>query len=189
MSPLAMLLAIAGIVLVVMIYYYQSFTGKRDLAEHAFVGIDAILSKRCDLVPNLIATVNQYKHQESLLLDRIAELRVRAADPAVDPDKRVGANQELGRELRAFMLRLAKLPGIRTNDTFLRLHNSLGRIDEQLAASRRSFNDTVNAYNSAIEAFPGSLVATLFGFQRRSLLDVEGEERHNPEAAARSTSS
>ena len=43
--------------------------------------------------------------------------------------------------------------------------------------ARQFYNDTVTKYNTAIQMFPKSVVAGMFGFKKRELLEIAKAER------------
>lgn len=163
--------------------YYNGFVAKRNLAAQAFSTIDVMLTKRADLVPNLVATVKQYMGHENETLTKIAEYRSRAVDKNATPDQRVEANNALAQGLRGLMIQVENYPQLKANENFLNLQHSLNEIEEQLAASRRTYNAAVTGFNTGLEMFPGSIVAGWFSFEKKPLLEASERERKNPDVA------
>ena len=73
-------LLILGIILIVFIVMYNSLVRKRNETANAFGSIDAMLKKRFDLIPNLVATVQQYAKYEESTFSKITALRNQAYD-------------------------------------------------------------------------------------------------------------
>lgn len=184
MEPHWVILIVAAVILLLLLYYYNTFIGKRNLVDQAFSTIDVMLKKRCDLVPNLVATVKEYMRHEAGVLEKITALRARAIDPGLGRDERLQANNELGRGIGALMVQVENYPQLKADTNFLQLQRSLNETEEQLAASRRTFNAAVTDYNTAIQMAPGNLVAGLFAFRPRTLLEADERERRNPDVAA-----
>lgn len=184
MSDTIIVLLVVGALGIILLLYYNGFIRKRNLIEQAFSSIDVMLKKRCDLVPNLVATVKEYMRHESETFGKITALRAQAMDPKSDSGERLRANNELGRQVRGLMLQVENYPELKASQNFLLLQHSLNEIEEQLAASRRAFNATVNDYNTSIEMFPGNLLARMFSFTRRPLLETDAAERKNIDAGA-----
>ena len=178
---LVILIVVVVLAVGVYVLYYNGFVNKRNMAEQAFSTIDVMLKKRCDLVPNLVATVRQYMEHEASTLTKISEYRSRAMDPKAGTDARVSANNEMGRLLGGLMVQVENYPELKANVNFLNLQGSLNEIEEQLSAARRAFNAAVTDYNTSVEMFPGSIIASNHGFKRRALLEIAPADRERPD--------
>lgn len=177
---LALVLACA----IVGVSYYNSFVSKRNMVEQSYSTIDVFLKKRHDLVPNLVATVQQYMKHEGETLTRIAQLRSRILDPKADTEAKVSADNEMGHLIGNIMLQVENYPDLKSNLNFTELQTSLESMEEQLTASRRAYNASVTNFNTSIEMFPGNIVAGMFGFKRRSVLETPEAERRAPDVKA-----
>ena len=177
-------LAVGALLALVVIGYYNSFVTKRNMSEQAFSTIDVMLKKRCDLVPNLVATAKQYMTHENETLTQIAAFRSRITDPKASPDSRVAANNQMNRLIGDIMVQVEKYPDLKANQNFTELGRTLNDLEEQLSAARRTFNAAVTSFNNSVEMFPGSLVANSFGFKRLALLEIPAEDRKNPDVHA-----
>lgn len=166
------------------IWCYNSFVGKRNLVEQAFSNIDVLLKNRYDLIPNLVAAVTQYMRHEASTFTRITELRGKVADTGADSDTRVRAANELDHLLANIMIQVENYPDLKASANFLDLQASIAGMEGQIAAVRRAFNAAVTGYNTAIEMFPGNVLAGLFGFKRKAVLDIAPAERRSPDVNA-----
>ncbi|MCL2000424.1 MAG: LemA family protein [Planctomycetes bacterium] len=167
-----------------LVLYYNSFVTRNNHVMQAFSTIDVMLKKRCDLTPNLVASVERYMRHESSTLTRIAELRAKAGDGRASPDARVGAGNELGRLLGGLMLQVENYPQLKADTNFLQLGKTMHSLEEQLSAARRTYNAAVTSFNNSVELFPGNLAARLFGYGRRNLLEIPAEDRKVPDVKA-----
>lgn len=165
------------------IVYYNGFVAKRNRVDQAFSTIDVMLKRRFDLIPNLVATVKEYARHERDVLEKITALRARALE-AAGPDDRLRAANELGHQLHGLMVQMEQYPELKANANFIQLQRSLNEVEEQLAAARRTFNASVTAYNTSIQMFPGSVLAGMFHFAERPLLEIDAGERENPDIGA-----
>jgi LemA protein len=172
-------LILLGAVALVLVLIYNSLVGKKNAVEQAFASIDVYLKKRYDLVPNLVAAVKEYMKHEAGTLERITALRARAADPNLSTDEKVALNNELGAALGGIRVAVEAYPQLKANENFMQLQRSLNEIEEQLAASRRSFNAAVTEFNNAVEMFPTNLMAGMMGYRRRPLFETPEAERKN----------
>jgi len=167
------------IVLFVFFMMYNSLVSRRNQIENAFGSIDAQLKKRYDLIPNLVASVKQYMTHEADVLTKVTELRSQAISPGVSSEEKVNLNNQLNKSLGGIMVAVESYPELKASDNFQNLQRSLNEVEEQLSASRRTFNATVTEFNNAVEMFPSNIIAGMFNFKRREVFEIPQEEREN----------
>lgn len=169
---------IAAVVLIYLIVAYNGLVRRRNHADNAFATIDVMLKKRYDLIPNLVQTVKRYAEHESGVLSEIVKLRNRNYSE-LTPDEKVQMDHEIRNVQRSFNVVVEQYPDLKASANFLQLQGALNETEEQLAASRRTYNASVTEYNNAIQTFPTNLVASAAGFKKRALLETPTEERAN----------
>jgi LemA protein len=173
------ILVIAGAVLVAGLLAYNSLVGKKNQVENAFASVDALLKKRYDLIPNLVAAVQQYMKHESGTLTEITRLRAQAVSGKLSADETVEVNNQLGRTMRGIMVAVESYPQLRATENFQNLERSLNEVEEQISAGRRAFNAAVTDYNNAVEMFPTNMMASMMGYERKSVFEAAAPEREN----------
>ena len=182
MSPYA----IGALVFVALVaLLYNGLIRRRNQSQFAFASVDAILKKRHDLIPNLVETVRGYMTHERELLERITDLRARAAGLGLAEPGRIAAETELAHTMAGVFARVESYPELRASDNMLHLQLTLTEIEEQISAARRFFNAAVADYNTAVETFPSNLLAGALRFQRRDFFEIPDFERAVPSAAVR----
>jgi LemA protein len=187
-SGIMTLITILGIVVLIVIILvpilmYNSLVGKKNQVENAFAGIDTMLKKRYDLIPNLIAAVKQYMQHEASTLTELTRLRAKATSSTLSSDETVDLNNRLGKALKNIMVAVENYPDLKASDNFQQLQRSLNEVEEQLSAARRSFNASVTDFNNAVEMFPTNLMAGVMGYQTRKLFEIVEIERQTPDVA------
>jgi LemA protein len=170
------LVVLAGVVLLVL---YNSLIGKKNAVDQAFSSIDVMLKKRYDLIPNLVATVEQYMTHERSLLTELTELRTRAMSGDVSPDQRVATENQLSGVLGRIMVAVENYPDLKASQNFLQLQGSLNEIEEQISAARRAYNAAVTDLNNAIEMVPTNIIAGMMNLQKRQLFVAAEAERQS----------
>lgn len=159
---------------------YNSLVAKRNMVNNAFAGIDVQLKKRYDLIPNLVESVKGYMKHEESVLTKLVQLRNTPYSQMDEAQK-----GELDNTLRQFVnglrVTVEQYPDLKASANFMHLQRTLNETEEQLAAARRSFNAAVTDYNTSIQTFPTNLLAGLFGFTQKNLLENTPEERKNVE--------
>jgi LemA protein len=149
-----------------------------NLVREGWSGIDVQLTRRHDLVPNLVAVVRSYAAFEQNLLTDLTRLRASGRATRALQD---GENALTG-QLRSLLAVAEAYPELLANKNFLRLQEQLAEIEDHLQMARRYYNGTVRDYNTAAESFPANLVASLFGFRREEFFQVESAlVKHVPE--------
>jgi LemA protein len=187
------LLVIIGIVLIFVSTYNRLVTA-RNAFKNAFAQIDVQLTRRYDLIPNLVETVKGYiKHEretlEAVISARNAAytgLKTAAADPsnATAVQQLAGADQQLGGALGRLMAVAEAYPDLKANQNMMQLSEELTSTENKVAFARQAYNDSVMAYNNAREVFPSSIVAGMFNFQPASPLDIaKPEAREAPKVS------
>lgn len=181
---MSLLILLAGVVccplflvLIVVVLLYNSLVGKKNQCENVFASLDAMLKKRYDLIPNLVATVQGYMQHERETLTKITELRGQAISPQASADAKVGIDNQVSKLLGGLMISVEKYPDLKASRNFLQLQASLNDIEEQIAAARRAYNAMVTEYNNAVEMVPTNILAGMMGYQRRALFEIGESER------------
>ncbi|CAD0002542.1 LemA family protein [Flavobacterium salmonis] len=172
--------AFSLLILILFIVLYNGFVSRRNRAEEAFSGIDIILKKRFDLIPNLIEAVKGYMSHEKETFSSIVNLRNKALNTN-NPDERLKLDQKLNNAVGSVFALAESYPDLKTNTNFLSLQSDLGEIETEIERSKRYYNGTVRDYNIAVESFPGNLIAGIFGFPKKDYLELkEQDQRETP---------
>lgn len=171
-----------GLLSVIMIY--NGLVNKRNTVKNAFSTIDALLKKRFDLLPNLIAAVKTYMKHEATTLKEVTEMRARAESGGLTDKDKVDLDAKLTRAIGGIMVAVENYPDLKANQNFLQLQASMNEVEEQISAGRRAYNAAVQDYNNACQMFPSSIIASLFTFEEKQFFEVPQQERQNVNAAA-----
>lgn len=175
------LVLLIAIVAVVIFFFtmYNALVGKRNQVTNVFASIDALLKKRYDLIPNLVASVKNYMQHEQGTLTKITELRAKALSGTTSDDEKVELDNRISKMLGGIMVAVENYPDLKANQNFLQLQASLNEVEEQISAARRAYNAAVTDYNNAIEMVPTNIVASLMNFKRRQVFETSEAERKN----------
>jgi len=179
MDTTIIILVIAVIVLLIIVSIYNSLTNKKNQVINAFGTIDVQLKNRYDLIPNLVATVQQYGSHEKELLTKITDLRTKALQQNVSPEDRVKLDNQISSALSGIMVAVENYPDLKASRNFLDLQKSLNEVESQIAAARRAYNAAVTDYNNAIQMFPGNLFAGMMSLKTKEVFAANEAERAN----------
>lgn len=176
MSPLWWLpIAIGGLLIFVGIVNYNFLIGKRNQIKKVQGGLNALLKKRWDLVPNLVAAVSRYMKHEAEVLENLTKLRTRQSGT----DQISSADSDLSAALGRLRLAVENYPELKASQNFLQLQAALNETEEQISAGRRAYNAAVEEYNNALEMFPSNIIAQMIGFKRESFFEIPASEQEN----------
>ena len=176
MTVVAIVLAV---VVLIVVSLYNSLVNKKNQVANAFAGIDALLKKRYDLIPNLVAAVQKYMGHERGALTEITQLRAKAVSGNISDDEKVALNNQMSKMLGGIMVAVENYPDLKANQNFLQLQASLNETEEQISAARRSYNAAVTDYNNAIEMFPTNILAGMMSYKAKTVFEAGETERQN----------
>jgi LemA protein len=170
-------LIVVAVVAVFLIGMYNSLVRKKNQVINVFATVDAILKKRYDLIPNLVATVQQYMEHEKHVLTEVTRLRAKALSGDVSDDEKIEIDRKISKAIRGILVAVENYPALRANENFMHLQTTLNEVEEQISAARRAYNAAVTDYNNAVEMFPTNLMAQIINYKRKRLFEISAEER------------
>ncbi len=173
------LLVIVLFIALIAIVLYNGLIRKKNEVDNAFGGIDVQLKKRYDLIPNLVATVQQYATHEKELLQKVTELRAQALSDKLSNNEKVVLDNQMSGALRNLMVSVENYPDLKANENFLNLQRNLNEVESQISAARRAYNAAVTSFNNGIETFPGNIMAGMMGLNRKQVFETPKTEREN----------
>ncbi|HVT32297.1 MAG TPA: LemA family protein [Rhodanobacteraceae bacterium] len=156
--------AIALVVVAGAVIVFNELVAARNQVRAAWSDIDVQLTRRHDLVPQLVAAVKGYADHERATLTVLTELRSRAVAAASLADK-AEAESELARQIDRILALQERYPDLKASDNFLALQRDLVEIEDHLQYARRFYNGAVRDFNTKIETFPSLLVARAMAFR------------------------
>jgi LemA protein len=169
------------------IVMYNNLVSSRNRVGNAFSQIDVQLTRRYDLIPNLIEAVKGYMSHERGTLEAVitarnaasAGLKAAAADPT-NPDAikaLAAAETTLGGTLGRLFALAEAYPDLKASQNMQQFQEELTSTENKVAFARQAFNDSVLSYNNACQSFPSSLLANNFGFKTAEYLEIEQAEK------------
>lgn len=173
---LIVVIAVGVLLVLFAITLYNRFVRLRNRADNAWAQVDVQLRRRYDLIPNLVETVKGYASHERETFERVTQARA-AASAAQTVEEQAQAENVLTAALRQLFAVAEAYPELRANENFQDLQRQLTETEGQIAVSRQIYNDTVLAYNNAVQTFPGVIIAGPFGFAQRAYLEIEEQSR------------
>lgn len=176
MTTLYIVLGILAVIILWLIFTYNGFVALRNRAKEAWSDIEVQMKRRYDLIPNLIETVKGYAAHESQTLSKVTEART-AAMGAQTIEQHAEAENMLTGALKSLFAVSEAYPDLKANTNFLELQRELSDTENKIMASRRFYNTNVQTLNTAVESFPGNLIASPFGFAMMDLFELSESEQ------------
>src|SRR5688500_13968262 len=176
------LIVIAALVILAVLYFTltrNSIIGSRNRVDEAWSGIDVQLKRRHDLVPNLVETVKGYAQHERETFEKVTQARA-AAIQASGPAEAGPAEGLLSQALGGLRVVAEQYPELRATENFQQLSRNLSELEDESQASRRIYNTHVQAYNTKIQIFPNSVVASSGGFTAREFFEITDAAEREP---------
>lgn len=165
-------LGIGIIVLLVLIVLaqYNTLVKLKMKVKQSKSGIDVYCQQRFDLIPNLIEIVKGYMKYEKEIFENITKLRTE-----YNNTKGIKVGQELNKKINSIIAVAENYPDLKASEQFLNLQKNLEKIESQLQAARRIYNNDVTNYNIKISVVPYNIIAGMFRFKSESLFELEDE--------------
>lgn len=189
MTSFLIFLAIVAVFIFLTVGIYNRLVTSRNRVKNAFAQIDVQLTRRYDLIPNLVEAVKGYMKHERETLEAVIKARNIAssaldaakADPAnADAIKRLGASEgALGSVLGRLFALSEAYPDLKANQNMMQFQEQLASTENKVAFARQAFNDSVLGYNNTAETFPNSILAGMFSFNLASFLEIDSEEKRD----------
>lgn len=182
MSPLIIFFIVLGILVLWLVFAYNSFIRLINRAKEAWADIDVQLKRRYDLIPNLIETVKGYASHEKELLENVTKARADAisAEQTGDPEATAKTENMLTGALRSVFAVAENYPDLKANQNFLELQKELSDTENKIQAARRFYNTNVRDLNTKIESFPSNVIASLFHFSKMKFFELEESAAREP---------
>lgn len=179
MSTITIVLFVLALVLIWLILAYNGFVARVNRAKEALSDIDVQTKRRYDLIPNLVSTVKGYATHEAATFDNVTKART-AAMGATGMQEKAEAENMLTGALKSLFAVSEAYPDLKANQNFLELQRELSDTENKIQASRRFYNGTVRDLNTAIESFPGNIIASTFHFSKMDLFELSDAAEGQP---------
>ncbi len=162
----------------------------RAAMKAAWASVDALLKRRAELIPNLVAVVRGYMDYEADTLKQVTHARTSAEAAAANPDDvaaRARAESLLTGTVRHLLALVESYPDLKANQAILKFQEQLTSTEDDIASARRYYNAVVRDYNILRETFPTMLVASSFGFAEGTYFEAGDGDRMLPSAGLEPT--
>jgi LemA protein len=175
-------LILLGFTLVALFYgvtLYNHLVNLKHAVAKAWANIDVLLKQRHDELPKLVEVCKQYKEFEQSTLQKVIEARSRVQ--AARESQNIGALGQAEGMLRMGLGNIFAVaeayPELKANEHFAQLLGRITGLENSIADRRELYNESVNIYNVGIEQFPAVLIANMFAYEAKPLLEFSSSEK------------
>ena len=171
---MVVLIVVIVVTLLIILSQYNKLVRQKNSVKQAQSGIDVYLNQRFDLIPNLVECVKGYAKHEAEVLEKITQLRAEYSR-----SKDIKEAEKLNNGINQVIAVAEQYPELKASEQFLNLQKSLSKMESQLQAARRIYNNEVTAYNTTIKTVPTNIIAKMFNFKEAELFTVEDYKKEN----------
>lgn len=186
-STIILIVVLAFIIITILsiIGIYNKLVTLKNRFKNAFSQIDVQLTRRYELIPNLVETAKKYMSHEQDTLEKVIQARNQAhqvqskMSGEIDADtiKQLSAAESgLSRSLSGFFALSENYPDLKANQTMQDLMEELSSTENKVSFARQAYNDSVMEYNTAREVFPSNIIAGMFNFSAAQSFEVENDQ-------------
>ena len=170
-----LIFVVFAVIVIIVFSMYNKLVKLQNKVKQAKSGIDVYLNQRFDLIPNLVECVKGYIKHEKDLLEKIAKMR----SEYMQGNKNLKNAEKINGEINKIIAIAEKYPDLNSSEQFLNLQKSLSKIESQLQAARRIYNNEVTKYNTKINVVPDNIIAKIFRFKEEELFEIEEYKKSN----------
>ena len=163
------ILIIIAILLIVILQMYNNLVKIRNKVKQAESGIDIYLNQRFDLIPNLVECVKGYSKHEQAIFTEIATMRTNY----MNQNKNIKGAENLNNKMNQLIAVAENYPELKASEQYLNLQKNLTKMENQIQAARRIYNNDVEKYNRTISIFPNNIVAKILQFKKEAFFEME----------------
>ncbi len=165
---------VLGVIVLLAFFIWYSYNHLITLVQRtkeAWADIDVQLKRRYDLIPNLVETVKGYAAHEKTTLEGVTAART-AAMNAQGPEAKAQAENMLSGALKSIFALSEAYPDLKANQNFLSLQGELSDTENKIQAARRFYNGNVRDLSTAMQVFPGNIIANMFHFEMQKYFEL-----------------
>jgi LemA protein len=183
MAGLVWLLVI-GALLAAVYLWYAVLVARRNKVREALSSVDVHLNQRHDLVPNIVKLAARFMEHERGLLEEVTRLRRLVDRPVAgapgEVEARFALEGQLAQRVGQLLVTMEAYPELKSDATVIEAQRTWTEVEAQITAARRFYTAAVNQLNTAIQVFPGTLIAGLAGAQPMPFFEAAAAAREAP---------
>lgn len=168
---------------------YNGMVSMDENVQNKWANVETQYQRRADLIPNLVNTVKGYAAHEKTTLEDVVKARSEATSVKIDPTNITPeqmkqyqtAQGSVSSALGRLLMVAENYPELKANENFLELQSQLEGTENRINVARKDFNDAAKEYNVSIRRFPKSIIAGMFGFEKKTYFEAEAGSEKAPD--------
>ena len=168
---------------------YNGLVSKEESVNQTWANVESAYQRRMDLIPNLVNTVKGYAEHEKETLQAVTDARTKATSINIDPSTAtpeqmeawMSAQHSMSSALGRLIAVSESYPELKANENFRDLQAQLEGTENRIKVERDRYNAAVKEYNVKIRRFPSNILASLFGFDKRTMFEAQEGAAEAPE--------
>jgi LemA protein len=160
---------------------YNTLVTMSEDVDAKWANVESVYQRRADLIPNLVSTVKGYAAHEESTLQAVTDARTRATSITIDPatatpeqmEAWMAAQDEVSGALGRLLAVAESYPDLKANQNFLQLQAQLEGTENRISVERQKYNEAVKEYNVMVRRFPNNIIASMFGFDQKSMFEAQ----------------
>ena len=187
-------IVLGGLLLIVLIFggcsvsKYNTMVELNQNVEQTWGNVQNYYQRRADLVPNLVSTVKGAAAHEANTLQAVTDARAKVGSINITADNLTEetlkqyqeAQNELTQAMKSVMMVAESYPNITGTQNFRDLQVQLEGAENRIATARMDYTKAVSEYNTAVQTYPGNIVASLFGFKKKPQFAADASAQTAP---------
>lgn len=177
---LAIIFVVGFIIYSTFVGSYNNMVNREEAVNSSWAQVENVYQRRSDLIPNLVNTVKGYADFEQETLTGVIEARAKATSVNINPENLTPeaiaqfeqAQQGVSSALGRLLVTVERYPDLKANQNFLELQAQLEGTENRITVERQKFNEVVNSYNTYIRQFPQTMLAGMYGFERKGYFEA-----------------
>ena len=145
---------------------YNGLVAADETVNEKWANVQTAYERRADLIPNIVATVQQYTDYEGDLLKEVTEARA-SVGRAATASQLEAAGGQLDSALSRLLVTVENYPNLKANENYLSLQDELAGTENRIKVERDNFNKAVKNLNVKVRRFPTNIIAGMFGFEKK----------------------
>ena len=185
------IVAIVAVLAILAVWFVKMYNGlvtKDEAVSSAWSQVENVYQRRMDLIPNLVNTVKGAADFEQSTLQEVVAARAAATQVKIDPSqlteeniaKYQQAQDALSSSLSRLLVSVERYPDLKATQNFRDLQAQLEGTENRITVERQKFNQAVQSFNTSIRRFPRSIVAGMFGFDKKGYFKANDGAENAP---------
>ena len=169
------IIAVVVVLVIAAVSIYNGLVSKRMNVREAWSGIDVQLKRKGNVIPNLVDVIKMQTNYEGDLLEKLTKARTGITEGS--NGERVAQNDAMSGLMMSVYAVAENYPQLGANESFHKIMEQVADCEDKITYARNRYNISVSTYNTAVETFPGTIFAGIFGFKPEEFFEIPQEKR------------